>query len=207
MNTHEDGVGQERGRTTRREIIDVARRLFSEHGYHSTGIADIQAATGLTKGAFYHHFRSKEEVALAAVQAARADYAALWSGPAMQQERPVDRLEACLERVIELNERPEWRNCRMMAMLSAEASGADTRLREAVAGLRNEAVQAWQTLIADAQQASQVSRAVNAGVAAEWIVSTIVGSLLAQKLGVNESETRNVVNAMKRVLIKGRRRK
>ena len=44
------GSGQQRGRATRADIVNVARRLFSEHGYHQTGISDIQAATGLTKG-------------------------------------------------------------------------------------------------------------------------------------------------------------
>ena len=199
--------GQERGRATRREIIDVARRLFSEHGYHSTGIADIQAATGLTKGAFYHHFKSKEDVALAAVGAAREDYAALWAVPGMEDASPVDRLEACLGRVVELNEQPEWRNCRMLAMLSAEATSGDARLREAVASLRNEAVQVWEKLIAEAQQANQVSRAIHAGVAAEWIMSTLVGSLLEQKLGVAESQTRKVVDTMKQVLLKRRKRR
>ncbi|MBN1509021.1 MAG: helix-turn-helix transcriptional regulator, partial [Sedimentisphaerales bacterium] len=47
---------QSRGQTTKADILQVARQLFSEHGYHKTGIADIQEATGLTKGAFYHHF-------------------------------------------------------------------------------------------------------------------------------------------------------
>lgn len=205
MNGSEDGIGQERGRATRRDIIDVARRLFSEHGFSSTGIADIHAATGLTKGAFYHHFRSKEDLALAVVEAARADYATLWSDLASQGGRPVDRLEACLERVVELNERPEWRNCRMLVMLSSEAAGADERLREAVVSLRNEAVQVWEKLIAEAQQAGQVTKTIPADVAAEWIMSTLMGSLLAQKLDVVESETRKVMHALKRVLMKARK--
>ena len=207
MNGPEDGIGQERGRATKREIVDVARRLFSEHGFSSTGITDIQSATGLTKGAFYHHFRSKEDVALAVVEAARADYAAFWADLASLGGRPVDRLEACLERVVELNERPEWRNCRMLVMLSAEAAGADERLRKAVGGLRGEAVQVWEKLIADAQQTGHVTKAIHAGVAAEWIMSTLMGSLLAQKLGVAESETRKVMNALKRALIKARKRR
>lgn len=44
------------------KILAAARRLFSERGYESTTIADIVAATGMSKGAFYHHFKSKEEV-------------------------------------------------------------------------------------------------------------------------------------------------
>src|SRR5580692_10998325 len=46
----------------RTELIDCAQRLFLVHGYEKTTINDVIAATGLSKGAFYHHFRSKEDL-------------------------------------------------------------------------------------------------------------------------------------------------
>lgn len=48
---------------TVKRILDVAERLFAERGYERTTMADIVAGLeGLTKGAVYHHFRSKEEI-------------------------------------------------------------------------------------------------------------------------------------------------
>lgn len=44
------------------ELIDCAEALFFAKGYEATTIADILAQTGLSKGAFYHHFESKEEL-------------------------------------------------------------------------------------------------------------------------------------------------
>lgn len=45
------------------KILDVAQRLFLEKGYDSTTINDIvKELGGLTKGAIYHHFKSKEEI-------------------------------------------------------------------------------------------------------------------------------------------------
>jgi len=46
----------------RGELIDCAQRLFLSQGYERTTINDVIAATGLSKGAFYHHFRSKEDL-------------------------------------------------------------------------------------------------------------------------------------------------
>ena len=44
-------------------ILDVAQRLFLEKGYDRTTIQDIvDGLDGLTKGAVYHHFKSKEEI-------------------------------------------------------------------------------------------------------------------------------------------------
>jgi AcrR family transcriptional regulator len=46
----------------RAELIDCAQRLFLTRCYERTTINDVIAAAGLSKGAFYHHFRSKEDL-------------------------------------------------------------------------------------------------------------------------------------------------
>ena len=51
------------------KILDVSQRLFLEKGYDATTIQDIvDDLGGLTKGALYHHFRSKEEIMVALSQ-------------------------------------------------------------------------------------------------------------------------------------------
>lgn len=45
------------------KILEVSQRLFLEKGYEQTTIQDIvDNLGGLTKGAVYHHFKSKEEI-------------------------------------------------------------------------------------------------------------------------------------------------
>lgn len=46
----------------KKELIDCAETLFLRKGYEATTVADILAQTGLSKGAFYHHFESKEDL-------------------------------------------------------------------------------------------------------------------------------------------------
>jgi TetR/AcrR family transcriptional repressor of nem operon len=48
-------------------VIDSALRLFREHGYHATSMADISEACGLLKGSIYHYFPGKKELAVAAL--------------------------------------------------------------------------------------------------------------------------------------------
>ncbi|ANB60013.1 TetR/AcrR family transcriptional regulator [Anoxybacteroides amylolyticum] len=43
-------------------FLQTAMKLFAEKGYHTTSIQDIVEAWGISKGAFYHHFSSKEEL-------------------------------------------------------------------------------------------------------------------------------------------------
>lgn len=51
---------QERTQATRRALLDAGRRLFAEHGYGGVGVGEIAQAAGVTTGAIYHQFGSKE---------------------------------------------------------------------------------------------------------------------------------------------------
>lgn len=51
-----------------KKIIDSALSLIRERGYEATTVDELCAAAGVTKGAFFHHFKSKEELAVAAAQ-------------------------------------------------------------------------------------------------------------------------------------------
>jgi AcrR family transcriptional regulator len=83
----------ERQARTRVELIDTAERLFTRHGFHATGVADVATEAGYTTGAVYSNFASKEDLffavykrrAEAAVRHADRAFAAL--GPAEALER------------------------------------------------------------------------------------------------------------------------
>ncbi|WP_410537948.1 ScbR family autoregulator-binding transcription factor [Streptomyces sp. KL2] len=53
---------QERGIRTRREVLEAAAEVFAERGYAATTISEILSRAGVTKGALYFHFASKEEL-------------------------------------------------------------------------------------------------------------------------------------------------
>jgi AcrR family transcriptional regulator len=47
---------------TRTLLIDAAAQLFSSQGYDRTSVESIIGQAGVSKGAFYHHFASKDEL-------------------------------------------------------------------------------------------------------------------------------------------------
>ena len=49
-------------KTTREQIIDTADQLFYRQGYEHTSFADIAEAVGISRGNFYHHFKSKDDI-------------------------------------------------------------------------------------------------------------------------------------------------
>jgi AcrR family transcriptional regulator len=53
---------QKRTEATRRALLDAGKRVFSRDGFEAARIEDIAGATGHTRGAFYAHFNSKEDL-------------------------------------------------------------------------------------------------------------------------------------------------
>lgn len=68
---------QERAIETRAAIIRGAAATFQERGYGSTSLAQVSAAAGVTKGALYFHFDSKEALAIAIIEAQHEASAAI----------------------------------------------------------------------------------------------------------------------------------
>lgn len=74
------------------KLLDAMIRVVRAKGYNATRVEDVCEIAGLTKGSFFHHFKSKDELALAAIgywnQAARAFAQASYH----DHEDPLDRL-------------------------------------------------------------------------------------------------------------------
>jgi AcrR family transcriptional regulator len=59
---------QQRTAATRRALLESARRIFARDGFEACRIEDIAAAAGYTRGAFYAHFSTKEDLFFAIFQ-------------------------------------------------------------------------------------------------------------------------------------------
>ncbi|MFZ2512606.1 MAG: helix-turn-helix domain-containing protein [Gordonia sp. (in: high G+C Gram-positive bacteria)] len=58
-------VSDDRLAARRREILDGARHCFAEYGYDGATVNRLEEATGLSRGAIFHHFKDKEALFLA----------------------------------------------------------------------------------------------------------------------------------------------
>ncbi|HNP56396.1 MAG TPA: TetR/AcrR family transcriptional regulator [Gordonia sp. (in: high G+C Gram-positive bacteria)] len=88
------------GSLTRQRILDAAQKLVIDNGFGATSVDAVIAASGSSKGAFFHHFASKQALAEALVdQYVVGDLQLLADGYAAAEsagDDPVDRLEAFL---------------------------------------------------------------------------------------------------------------
>jgi AcrR family transcriptional regulator len=66
-------TGEDKRRANRARILQAARKVFAQHGYHGATIGEIAAQAGLSNGAVYYNFASKEDLFLALLDEWRAE--------------------------------------------------------------------------------------------------------------------------------------
>jgi TetR/AcrR family transcriptional repressor of nem operon len=89
--------------SARSKLLDVAVRVVREKGYNATTVDELCAAADVTKGAFFHHFKSKEDMAVAAADHWSANTAELFSQAAYHDRPdPLDRVLAYIDMRVDL---------------------------------------------------------------------------------------------------------
>jgi len=92
-----------KGQATRASILQAAAEVFAERGYANTTLSQLIARSGLTKGAFYFHFTSKEQLAFAVLEDKQRQWQEFVSQRVLDKPRAIDQLRALGPALIKLH--------------------------------------------------------------------------------------------------------
>jgi TetR/AcrR family transcriptional repressor of nem operon len=111
----------------RQAVINVASRLFRERGFDGIGLKDLMKGAGLTQGAFYKQFASKDDLAAQASARALESACRRWSNAAAAN--PADPLGAVMAFYLSMGHREEKTDgCPIVALGSdAARQGVDVK--------------------------------------------------------------------------------
>jgi AcrR family transcriptional regulator len=87
--------------TTREQIVEAADELFYRRGYENTSFADIAAAVRISRGNFYYHFRTKDEILDAVIGRRLARTREMLDRWEAEGGRPVDRIRSFIDILVE----------------------------------------------------------------------------------------------------------
>ena len=106
---------------TRRRILDAATAVFSEKGYHGAAVDDIVKVSNTSKGSFYFHFPSKQEIFFSLVDRLIASLAKSAEDAIKVEHGPLDKVDAALETVF--NNFSSHRNLAKILLVSGVGLG------------------------------------------------------------------------------------
>ncbi|MBZ9605485.1 TetR/AcrR family transcriptional regulator [Phyllobacterium chamaecytisi] len=178
-------VSRAQAEENRETVINVASRLFREHGFDGIGLKDLMKGAGLTQGAFYKQFASKDDLAAQASRRAMESATRRWSTAAAKSSDP---LEAVLEFYLSPGHVGEKADgCPLVALGSDAARQSEEVRRPFEDGIRAH-FEVLDELMDDAKSSNPSGKAMA-------ILSLMVGAVTLSRLIKEEDLSQGILDA------------
>jgi TetR/AcrR family transcriptional repressor of nem operon len=190
------------GRSTREALLAAATRLIHIHGYNQTSLDDVLRESGVGKGNFYHHFKSKEDLGYAILDQIVVSFLERTLEPCFSDPAgaPLAQIRCFLDRVLEAQRE---RNCVggcPLGNLASELSDVHEGFRTRLASVFS----AWQARLTDALDAARrrgdVGEECRPEAVAHFLVASLEGAILLTKLTKDIVVMEQCVTELKRYL-------
>ena len=171
-------VSRSQAEENRQTVINVASRLFRERGFDGIGLKDLMKGAGLTQGAFYKQFASKDDLATQASRRALESAFSRWSAAAAAN--PENPLAAVVAIYLSMDHREERMDGCPVVALGSDAARQDADVKASFeAGIRQylELLDRW---VGEADGEERGGKAMA-------ILSTMVGAVVLSR-AVNDEQ-------------------
>jgi TetR/AcrR family transcriptional regulator, transcriptional repressor for nem operon len=199
--TTENGKVRE-GRSTREAILEAASRLIHVHGYNHTSLDDVLRESGVGKGNFYYHFKSKEDLGYAILDQIIASFLERTLEPCFSdpERGALAQIRCFVDRVVEAQRESNCVGGCALGNLAAELSDVHEGFRARLASVFG----AWRERLTLALRDEQLRGAVDAAcrpeAVADFLVASLEGAILLTKLTKDITVMEQCVAEMKRYL-------
>lgn len=170
----------------RQTVIDVASRLFRQHGFDGIGLKDLMAGAGLTQGAFYKQFESKDDLAAHASRRALESSSGMWAAAA--KTAPEDPLSAVVDFYLSMGHCAERSDGCPIVALGSDAARQGPNVKAAFQAGIEDHLDRLGDWIGSAEDGSTDGKAMA-------ILSTMVGSVLLARAVNDEQLSKRFLHA------------
>lgn len=173
--------------TTREKLLSAGLETLHKWGFNATGVQDVTDAAKVPKGSFYNHFESKDALGVevvarwAALAAARRQPLVDGSGP------PLARLRAHFKALNQLGPTTGFSRGCLLGNFSTELSTQCPAIRVAVKTALDGWTRAVAQVIAEAQEAGDVSRNLPTDTLAGFVINAWEGAVMRSRVEKNQA--------------------
>ena len=165
-------VSRAQAEENRERIVEMAAQLFREKGFDGIGLNDLMQAAGLTRGGFYGHFESKQDLAVQACRRALAANARQWT--AGEGEAARTNLAALVQFYLSDQHRDQMAMGCALTALAGDVARQGPELRGAMA-------EGVESFLAVLEPLLPAATALQRRQSAMATLSTLVGALLLSR--------------------------
>ena len=189
---------QQRSEETRARILEAAVKQFSVNGYNKASVDNICAQAGISKGAFYHHFKTKQDVFLALLDGWLQTFDQAIEA---SKDRPVPETFQMMTEYFPYMFQSASENLPMFLEFLLQASRDETIWQASIAPYRRYHKHFASLIKKGIAEGSFVD--VNPDLAARLIVSAAMGLLLQSLLDPEGAKWEKVARETVQVMMKG----
>ena len=184
---------------TKGRIIKAAKTLYSSHGCDGTTLDDIITASGITKGAFYHYFKSKESLCESVLDEVIEDYRAI--AESFEEDiEPIERLSKFLDKIAELNGSGEWVNCRLILRFSTNTFESHPKIQRRLKNFWQWQISFYEDLIEQCRQSGQISTDIDLETQTRILMSAMAGAIMLDKAAPSEPGLKKLSSTILKLL-------
>jgi TetR/AcrR family transcriptional repressor of nem operon len=187
----------------RHKVLQTATGLFSEKGYSALGVDEILKHTGMTKGAFYNAFGSKEAFLLEtlAIYSDKNTQRLVSKLAPQDGVKAIDQLELFYIEMFDMQDSINHKGCLVNSMM-AELSGINPNVTDAINTHFETIVKSLAPTVQDAQNEGDLIDTISADEIAEIFHSSFYGMLNRLKSKGDTASSKNIfrilINAFKK---------
>jgi TetR/AcrR family transcriptional repressor of nem operon len=171
--------------TTKQDLLELGLKLLLTHGYSDLGVATLLEEAGVPKGSFYHHFESKEDFALQAIDLYMDGvHGALAAAFGEDGREPLEQIRRFFEMVSDGYKGDGYLGC-LLGGLGQELSGISPAFRKKVEECFNVIARRFEKALKVAKARGQLRKGVDPGELADLLVNCWEGAALRSRLRRN----------------------
>ncbi|AKC09727.1 MULTISPECIES: TetR/AcrR family transcriptional regulator [Rhizobium/Agrobacterium group] len=178
-------VSRAQAEENRETVINVASRLFREHGFDGIGLKDLMKGAGLTQGGFYKQFASKDDLAAQASRRAMESATRRWSEAAADSSDPLEAVMAFYLSKDHRGEKAE--GCPLVALGSDATRQSEEVRRPFEDGIRAH-FEVLNELLDDTRSSNPSGKAMA-------ILSLMVGAVTLSRIMEDENTSQGILDA------------
>jgi len=188
-------------RKTKQKLLETALDLIWENNYNCVGIVQICTQAGVTKGAFYHYFKSKSDLAAAALEARWLNVRNSFDRVFSSQNAPLERVDYYCELIISMQAAKHAETGRVLGcpFISTGQSTSEDKIKAISVEITERMSKYLTSLVVDAQREGLVNKDLNPTDIARYMYVFVQGVLT---IGRVKNDLESVKNDLKPGLLR-----